>query len=300
VYLSAAFTHHDHDYVERRGGHALLSHLGTAPGRCAFRHAALQRAADAYETARNAEASEAEQAGLALLVMQRALFAAEDLGGLIHALLGDPPSLQRLTSTTVADLDAAYVAVWRDPQAIRSVFLLPDDEVIDQEDEVTGAQKAAMLRLAQLVDDRRRIGLETVGRFWLHFSDVAKATMHGFPFIAGEFVLGPPPAGRIGRDIRPSRQRPWTLAVQSTQNHKKAEIITSRRVIELHPQQVRRFLAAGRQAARLTEDLSGAQFTSIQSGYGYTVPMNLKHRLSTGEQELVDELQRRRAELGDD
>lgn len=300
MYLAASFTHHDHDYVERRGGHALLSHMRTAGGRCAYRRAALERAANLYNAAQSTGATESEQAGLGLLAMQRALFAAEDLGGLIHALLGAPPSMQRLTSTTIPDLDAVFVAVRREPHTIRRAFLLPDADVMDNEDDLSAAERGAMLRLAQLVDQRRSIGLGTVSRFWLRFSKVAKATMHGFPFVSGELVLGPPPAGRLALGVRAPKRRPWTLAIPATRDREKAEIITTPWIIELDPVAVQLFVAAGRQATGLTEDLSVAQVTTIASGHGYTVPMHLKHRLTASERKLLDDLLARRQKRSDD
>jgi hypothetical protein len=42
--IGVSVSHHDHDYVERRGGHVFFSHLRGAPARACDREAALRRA----------------------------------------------------------------------------------------------------------------------------------------------------------------------------------------------------------------------------------------------------------------
>jgi hypothetical protein len=100
--MKLAFTikHHDWDYIERRGGIELLTHLRGAATRVAFRRAAIDRAYVQFAAAEAAGRPDAEVGGLGLVVVQRALLAAEDLGGLLHAFRGDDP-WDRLRRTTI-------------------------------------------------------------------------------------------------------------------------------------------------------------------------------------------------------
>ena len=56
-----------------------------------FRRDAIHRAERLYDERLAGGAREEEMSGLGLLVLQRAMFAVEDLGGLLHAFT-DPPS----------------------------------------------------------------------------------------------------------------------------------------------------------------------------------------------------------------
>jgi hypothetical protein len=69
--------HHDHDYVERRGGFELLTHLRRAPARVKYRREAIERAYSRFQRAEAEQRPEPECCGPGLLVLQRAVLAAE-------------------------------------------------------------------------------------------------------------------------------------------------------------------------------------------------------------------------------
>src|SRR3954462_1347170 len=107
MYLAVTIEHDDPGYVEDRGGYALLSHLRGAPARVAHRRETIQRALDAFESAERDGQPDPEIGGRGLLLLQRALLAAEDLGGLLHAFAGPDP-WQRLRTARIPELDAAF------------------------------------------------------------------------------------------------------------------------------------------------------------------------------------------------
>lgn len=113
--LAVRLAHHDHEYVEDRGGWALLTHLRGAASRARYRTEAIDRAFDRFVEAEDGGRANPKIGGLALLVLQRALLAAEDLGGLLYAFRGSDP-WARLVSARVPDLDAAFEAAFRDPE----------------------------------------------------------------------------------------------------------------------------------------------------------------------------------------
>src|SRR5437879_28349 len=88
--MALVVVHHDHAYVERRGGWEFWVHTRGAPARVEYRRQAIARAHDLYGAHEEGK-PEPEVGGLGLLVLQRALLAVEDLGGMLHALAGPGP-----------------------------------------------------------------------------------------------------------------------------------------------------------------------------------------------------------------
>jgi hypothetical protein len=89
VKVGFTLTNIDASYVEKRGGVELFAHLGGAPARVEYRRRAIQRALGAIRGSRGrGETGSCEVGGFGLIVLQRALLAAEDLGGLLYALWG--------------------------------------------------------------------------------------------------------------------------------------------------------------------------------------------------------------------
>lgn len=76
---------------EGDGGAVLYAHLRAVLSITDFRRDAIRRAERLYGEHVAAGVSEEEVSGLGLLVLQRAMFAVEDLGGLLHAFT-DPAS----------------------------------------------------------------------------------------------------------------------------------------------------------------------------------------------------------------
>ena len=297
-FLKVVYTHHDHDYVERRGGPLLYTHMRGAPGRRRYRRAALERADSMYATALGDEGASMRVGGLGLLVLQRAMLAAEDLGGLLHALLGAPPSFERLTSVSYDELDKVFVDVRDRPARILEPFILPTREILEDED-MTAAEVEAAMRLVTLTRSRWLQMLQRVAELWLDQRVVAKATMHGIPLVAGELVVGPPPAGVLAEDVRDPRTRPFAVAVLSRVQHDRREVITDRHVVQLDNGSVARYLRAGKAAVRLAEELSQTQAASIELGYGYGLPKHAFSLLSSQERAVLDEaMTRQQEELG--
>jgi hypothetical protein len=93
---------HDPKYVEQRGGVELLSHVRAAPSRVEYRRLAIQRAYDRFAAAEDNGLDDSRLGGLGLIVLQRALLAVEDLGGMLHAFAGPDPWI-RLRSAKIGD-----------------------------------------------------------------------------------------------------------------------------------------------------------------------------------------------------
>lgn len=286
--LKLVYTHHDHDYVERRGGPLLYTHMRGAEGRGRYRRVALERSDAMYTTALAEEGASMRVGGLALLVLQRAMLAAEDLGGLLHALLGEPPAFERLTSVSYDALDKVFLDVRDRPERILKPFILPTREVLEDED-MTAAEVAAAMRLVALTRSRWLQMLQRVTQLWLDQRVVAKATMHGIPLVAGELVVGPPPAGVLADGVRDPRTRPFAVAVLSRVHHDRGEVITDRHTVQLDHPSVARYLRAGKAAVRLAHELSQTQATSIELGYGYGLPKHSISLLSSKERTLLNE-----------
>jgi len=76
--IGISILHHDHDYIERRGGHAFFSHLRGAPDRTRYREEALQRGERLYDDAVAAGGTPEEICGAGLIVLQRAALAVDE------------------------------------------------------------------------------------------------------------------------------------------------------------------------------------------------------------------------------
>jgi hypothetical protein len=193
--MSLVVKHHDHAYVERRGGFELYTHLRGAPGRVAYRRDAIDRAWHLYDGAAGSRKPDAELGGLGLIVVQRALVAAEDLGGLLHGFAGPDP-WRRLRQTGIDTLDAGFRAAATNPGHAMSIFRMPDRETFDGEG-LTPPELDAIMGLRELTEARWMRQPQGVAEMWLRYRAVAKATMHGFPIVPGDLVVGPPGAGEL-------------------------------------------------------------------------------------------------------
>jgi len=181
--LTVTVGHHDHSYVERRGGHVLYSFLRHAPSRAAYRQGAIVRAHDRWKAASTDGAGLPLLGGIGLLVLQRAFLAAEDLGRLMVGLDGEP-SWERLTTARLPALDEAFVRALANPNRALQPFCLPSSQQLLDEGLDSQTRDGAE-RLAQLAAERWLRQLEAVARFWGSTRPIAKATMHGFPILAG-------------------------------------------------------------------------------------------------------------------
>src|SRR5438046_2876287 len=124
-----AVKHHDHAYVEKRGGWEWYTHMRSAPSRVRTRRVAIQRAGRLFGAP---GITDEERNGRGLLVLQRTLLALEDLGGLLHAFAG-PPMWDRLRGASYEDIDLAFQEAATDPDPILAKAGLADRTMLSEE-----------------------------------------------------------------------------------------------------------------------------------------------------------------------
>jgi len=262
---------HDPEYVERRGGVELLSHLRGAPSRVAYRQRAIQRAYDRFAAAEDNAHDDSEIGGLGLIVLQRALLAVEDLGGLLHAFGGSEPWI-RLRSTTIPEIDAAFELCRADPaQTLEESCRLATEPEIEA------------------TDLGRWLGmLHTAANLWTG-SPIAKATMHGFPIVSGKELLGPPPAGAIARGVTVPHDRRFAVALISASANS-TEVQTLQLPVPLDRDSVNRYRRDGSASGQLYGELCAVHATSTLNGFRALVPWDLLHDLSKDDREALQEI----------
>jgi len=276
--LAIKLAHHDHAYVERRGGWVLYSYMRQAPHRSRYRRHAIERAFRLYRSSLSTGEAGAVQGGLGLMVVQRAYLAAEDLARLLVAL-DEKPSWSRLTEAKLPDLDDVFSRVQNDRARTLRPFILPRHRSELEQEGFDALTCDGLMRLAELNSYRWLEQLDTVTRFWSRYRPIAKATMHGFPMIAGSVITGPPPAGALTDGLRVPAKAPWALALLSEADHQNYQVHTVRTPIELDESKAASALRAGKMAADLAATVSAAQVASIDGGYARTVPLDMTHRL---------------------
>lgn len=264
-------TNIDGAYVERRGGVELFVHMSGASARVECRRTAIQRAWVRFVAAEGEGRPDPEVGGFGLIVIQRALLASEDLGGLLHAL-SRPDPWRELRTAGIAEIDASFQRASRDPEGVMSdVFRLPTAAQITHE-AVTSAEREALERLRQRTVIRWQQMLSTAAALWLTHRHVAKATLHAFPFVAGEHVSAPPGAGALSDGVQLPKRR-YALLLASTLKANKVH--TPVTTVALDHNSVDRCRREGRLAARLYGELCEAQVASIAGRFGATLPTKL-------------------------
>jgi hypothetical protein len=304
--LEIDIRHDDPGYVESRGGYPLLSYLRSGSERASHRREAIDRALGLFADAEGEGRPEPEIGGLGLLVLQRALFAAEDLGGLVHAFAGPDP-WQRLRTAKIPQLDEAFMRSVRDVDSVLAEsFVLATEQQID-EDAPTDEQRAALRQLRVIHIQRWTRMLERCAQLWLDNRNAAKATMHGYPMIAGAHVFGPPSAGDLADGIRPPNQR-FAMAVTSKVFAKdvarqdvmrgpdgeviiQKEVVTDRTLVALGSEAVNTYARAGRLAAKLAAEVSELQARSIEARHGASVPLRGSRLLDEAARRAIAGLQ---------
>jgi hypothetical protein len=268
MYLAITIEHEDPAYVEHRGGYALLSHLRGAPARVEHRRDAIQRALNVFDSAERGGLPDAEVGGLGLLVLQRALLAAEDLGGLLYAF-ADVDPWQRLRTAKIPELDAAFQRASDDVDGtVTDAFRLATPAHLDAHG--SKEEQAVLEELRARTVQRWTQMLARSARLWSTYRNVAKATMHGFPIIAGAHIEGPPPAGELAEGIRRPGRR-YAVAVTSMVSG--THVTSDRTIIGLARNDVLGYHRHGRTAARLAGELCDLQAQTIMSQHASTVPM---------------------------
>ena len=291
-----AVKHHDHDYVEKRGGWELYTHLRAAPSRVRARREAIDRAGQLYEAAVTEGVSADARNGRALIVLQRTLVALEDLGGLLHAFRGSDP-WNRLRNARYDELDEAFEAAASDPDVVITRLGLADRETLTAEG-LPADQAAAFWRLREITAERWRRGLQTSSSRWLAQRVVAKATMHGFPIVSGPQLIGPPGAGEIAENVPLPKTNEFVMALVSTVQANR--VATQQWIVELDEPEVQATRREGRAAARLYGELCEMQAQTIEMGCAASVPLRPTRWLSAADQALVETALKTRQETRGD
>jgi hypothetical protein len=98
---------------------------------------AIRRAESLYAARLADSGSESEISGLGLLVLQRAMLAIEDLGGLLHAFT-DPPSWKAFVSYNLDSISGTFDALFAGGDAaIARAYLFPTYDAIRDEPDLT-------------------------------------------------------------------------------------------------------------------------------------------------------------------
>jgi hypothetical protein len=299
--IGVSILHHDHDYVERRGGHAFFSHLRGAPDRARYREEALQRGERLYDDALATDGTPERTCATGLIVLQRAALAVDDLAVLLHALAEDDPEAAadpasdagaeiwpRVVSMTIPDEIRLFRAIAEDPGQALQAFRLPPDDVLAREP-LAPATEAAARHLRDRTAGRWGTMLVRVAQFWLTYGAAAKATMHGFAAIAGRQITEPPGAGFLGVHVR-SPDHPFVVMVNS--NVEGTNVQTPQLVVAMSPGRVRDFRRHGSTAVKLAAELCATLAEGIERGYAYGVPPLLAARLSEADREALGQAHR--------
>jgi hypothetical protein len=260
-----------------------------------FRREAVDRAYQRFVAAEDVGRPDPEVGGLGMLVLQRSLLAAEDLGELLHAFLGTDP-WARMVSAKVPDLDRAFEIAVTQPSVALSAFRLIDEEALASEP-LDNDERGALEQLVAVARRRWEALLRSAAELWVTQGRNAKATMHGFPVVAGDHVLGPPPAGDLAVDINASPYGRFAVVLASRESD--GHVTTDRSIVRLDRDAVLEIRAKGKSAAKLVGELCEAQANTIMSGHRVAVPLTHLDHLSPDHRGVIERLVERRLEDGD-
>lgn len=284
--------HHDWQYVERRGGIDLLTHLRGAADRADYRRSSISRAVDLFEAADGAgDCPDSEVGGLGLVVAQRALLAAEDLGGALHGLR-QSDAWEGMRGASIDRIDDAFEWATSHPvEAMSKIFLLADQKTWEA-DGFDPGDVEILLRLRERTARRWTRMLENAMSVWFSLRQVAKAMMHGSPIWAGSLVFDPPGAGELSHGLAKSQYGRTAVVATSTEHQQDGhtEVRTERLVVRLDRPAVASYGRNGRVAARLYEEICTTQAESRMRGYGALVPFRLARTLSSSDQARLEQI----------
>ncbi len=257
------------------GGAALYAHLRAVLSITDFRRDAIRRAERLYDERLAASADEREISGLGLLVLQRAMFAVEDLGGLLHAFT-DPPSWSGLVSYNLDGLSGTFDALFAGgDEAIAQVYLLPPDDALEAEPDLTAEQREAVRALRNEALRQTRERLERVAELWGMLHRQAKKTVHGLGFLAGTIVIEPPGAGRIGQLLGDQQERPFVISLETTVNDKAGQVNTELQAIVVDRTNVGVFVDAGLAACDASDFFASGRLHGLQTNHAFTLPIGV-------------------------
>ena len=270
-------------YVEEKVGASLYVHLRATPTIIAFRRRALERAYRLYQECD--ESDEGRCGGLGLLVLQRAMLAVEDLGGLLYAL--ESSSFERLVSYELKDISAIFARLFSDASTTPTLYGLASAQAIDDESDLDDTQREAMKRLAALAQTRIDVELVKVQRFWAAAHDEAKKTMHAVAFLEGRYAVEEPGAGMISRQLAGDQERPFAVPLTTRIHHGVNVVNTEVGTLSLTPAAVLEFRDAGFAALTATEFLVNGRLFALQTNHAYTLPMAFVEQLDVDDQRAL-------------
>jgi hypothetical protein len=273
--------------VNVKVGDLLYVHLRAVPANVQSRRGALQRAHRLYCDAHADQ--EGRQGALGLLVLQRAMLSAEDLGALLHAL-EEPPSFSRLVSYRLDALGSVFARLNRERDAMPRAFLIPTTEVLGRERGFNEEQRAALGRLRATTLSHLRGQLAEVARFWEILSADAKKTMHGVGFLAGYHALEPPGAGSLSSHLPENLPRPFAVSLDTSIDRPNGTASTEIGVVDLTPPAVDKIAAAGASACDLTDLLASGYLHSLQTAHAFALPSTFLSDLEPDDQSVLSPL----------
>lgn len=277
----------DPGYVDEKVGAELYVHLRAVPAIVDFRRAAILRACGLH---RECDADdECRRGALALLVLQRAMLAVEDLGGLLYAL-DESPSFERLISHRLDDISALFARLFADPTLTPTLYRLPTPQALADEPGLSNEQRQALKHLASITLMRVDAQLAIVRPFWDSLYDEAKKTMHGLAFVAGRFAVEPPGAGMITRALQRDHVRPFAVPLTTRVDRFGQHVNTEVGTVALTEADVGRFRTAGLAACDAAEVLVGGRLRGLETNHAYTVPKTYLDQLAPAHRAALEPL----------
>lgn len=277
----------DPGYVDEKVGAELYVHLRAVPAIVDFRRAAILRACALH---RECDAGdECRRGALALLVLQRAMLAVEDLGGLLYAL-DESPSFERLISHRLDDVSALFARLFADPTLTPTLYRLPTPQALADEPGLSDEQRQALKHLASITLMRVDAQLAIVRPFWDSLHDEAKKTMHGLAFVAGRYAVEPPGAGMITRALPGDHVRPFAVPLTTRVDRLGQHVNTEVGAVALTEADVGRFRTAGLAACDATEVLVGGRLRGLETNHAYTVPKTYLKQLAPAHRAALEPL----------
>jgi len=277
----------DPGYVVDKLTREIYVHLRAVPANIDFRRQALERAGELYANCDPTD--EGRRGGLGLLVLQRAMLAVEDLGGLLYALDVEPPSFERLVSYRLDELSSLFVRLFGDPSLTPRLFRLPRLD-LSEEPDLSEDERKALKDLCTITLARLDAHLLAVRHFWESFNDEAKQTMHGLGFVAGRYALEPPGAGMLTQAVEGTPERPFALPLTSRLDELARHVSTEVGLIDLTPAAMDGFVRAAEAALEATTLLVEAHLARAEKQCLYIVPSLYLDRLDPPSQEAIAHL----------
>ena len=279
----------DPGYVEQKLGREFYSQLAGMSAVADSRRAAVLRAFSLYKKSVSSESPEPEITGLGLLVLQRTLLACEDLGALIHGLVGKPHWL-RFTSYRLGDLDQTFVKA-RDGQVdVAKLWSMPTDESIADEPGRTDEQRRALRRLREVSIEALEQELRTVAEFWMSHRESIKNVMHGFSLVPAVHLIEPPGAGVLSKQVDLTTDRPFAASLVSELDDKTRTVTTTTYTLDLTPPGIEIVRDISDTACELMNRLSEARLYAVRTKHAFVIRNDFTDLLDPADRATLAEL----------